>query len=86
MEPTPSLDEIENILLHAIPGMLPQASGPITPDSDLQSLGLDSLVLLELIIFIEKKFGISLLDAPLNHQDLENIRSLSRHITRLLQA
>ena len=80
-----SLAEIENILLQEIPRMLSLPAGQVTIETPLQTLGLDSLLLLELVVFIEKKFGISLLDAPLTRQDLETIHALSQHIAKLLQ-
>ena len=80
-----SLAEIEAILLREIPRMLSLPAGRVTAGTPLDELGLDSLLLLELMVFIEKKFGISLLDAPLTRQDLETICTLSKHIAKLAQ-
>lgn len=51
-----------------------------------EGLALDSVVLVELISFVEKRFGIELHDDALNMQTFETLESLSRVIRRELQA
>jgi acyl carrier protein len=43
-------------------------------------LGLDSVVLVELISFIEKRFNIELRDEALNMETFQNLRSVARVI------
>jgi acyl carrier protein len=50
-----------------------------------EGLALDSVVLVELISFVEKRFGIELHDDALNMQTFETLESLSRVIRRELQ-
>jgi len=47
-------------------------------------LGLDSVVLVELISFIEKRFGIELGDEALNMDTFQNLGSVAQGISRLL--
>ena len=79
MPPAPSTKEIERILLDEISRMFPDAP-PITADTPLQALGLDSLRLFEIFVFVEKQFGVSLLDGPLTRGMLETPASLAAHI------
>jgi len=49
-----------------------------------EGLALDSVLLVELIGFIEKRFGIELRDEALNLQTFRNLRSVSRVIEEQL--
>ena len=77
--------EIERKLLAEIAEMLSVAPREITATTPLQSLGLDSLRLFELFVFVEKQFGVSLMDGPLTRQTLENPAALASHIAGRLQ-
>ena len=85
MIPVPSLAEIESLLLQEAASILSADPSQITLDTPLYNLGLDSLRLFELFVFVEKQFGLSLLEAPVTRENLENIRSLSRHISNGLE-
>ena len=49
-----------------------------------EGLGLDSVVLVELISFIEKRFNIELGDEALNMDTFKNLRSVARVISEQL--
>jgi acyl carrier protein len=85
MDTAPCISEIESILINEAASLLSMPPEQVTGETPLLSLGIDSLRLFELVVFIEKKFGINLLDAPLGRRDLENIRALSQHIAARLQ-
>jgi acyl carrier protein len=76
----PSLVEIEQALIGEAASLLPDTPDPITRDTPLDRLGLDSMRLFELFVFVERTFGLRLLDAPLTRADLESIGTLARHI------
>jgi acyl carrier protein len=86
MNPAPSIADIEQTLINEAASLLATAPGEVTPDTPLLNLGLDSLRLFELFVFIEKKFGLRLIEAPLSRQNLESIRALASHIAARLQA
>jgi acyl carrier protein len=86
MNPNPSLSEIEAALIKEAASLLPDAPSQITRDTPLHDLGLDSLRLFELFVFIEKEFALSLLDAPVTRANLESIGALARHISNRLHA
>ena len=50
-----------------------------------EGLGLDSVVLVELISFIEKRFNIELGDEALNMETFQNLQSVARVISGLLE-
>ena len=79
----PSTNEIERILVGEISRMFPDNS-PLTTDTPLQALGLDSLRLFEIFVLVEKQFGVSLLDGPLTRDTLESVASLTAHIAARL--
>ena len=80
MKPDPCLAEIESTLLHEAVSILSADAAQVTLDTPLYNLGLDSLRLFELFVFVEKQFGLSLLEAPVMRENLESIRALARHI------
>ena len=51
-----------------------------------EGLALDSVILVELISFIEKRFGIELGDEALNTETFRNLQSIARVIREQLAA
>ncbi len=51
-------------------------------DEELRNLGLDSMSFVELLVFIEKRFGIRLIDSGLNKEDFRTVRSLAARISK----
>ena len=54
----------------------------VRPDELLHNLGMDSMGFVELLVFIEKRFGIRLVDSGLNKEDFRTARSLSTCISK----
>lgn len=50
----------------------------VTADTPFESLGLDSFSIIEIILFIERKFGITLPDKELNKSNLFSASTLAR--------
>ena len=48
----------------------------ITPVSTLKEMGIDSIALVKIFVFIEKKFGVSLINAGLTRENIETFGSL----------
>ena len=63
-------------------GALLSPSAPITPDSSFDEMGIDSISLVKILVFIEKKFGISLSGARLGRDDIATFGSLVACISR----
>lgn len=72
-----STAEIERALTAEIADILDIEEKSISPNTSIESLGIDSFRLMELLIFIEKEFGISLINAGLQRESLQNVSSLA---------
>ncbi len=75
--------DIENILIDEIATILAIDTKRIQPDIPLADLGLDSLSFVELLVAIEKKFGINLMESGLSKKDFESINSLVQRINEI---
>ncbi len=76
-----STESIEQRLANELKLLLSLApDSNLTPDTTLQSLGLDSLRFVSLLITIEKVFGVSLMKSGLKRESLKTIRSLAQAI------
>lgn len=51
----------------------------IDPDADLVSLGLDSLALLRLVLFLETEFGADVGGADILGEGLSTVRQIAEH-------
>ena len=83
MSNIPTSAEIESALQTELAIILDRSAAEITGETTLDSLGLDSIRLMEVMIFIEKTYGVNLADAGLSREDL---RSLSALAARVRQA
>ena len=75
-----SLQTIEDRLCTEIQILFATEPGGIQPETTLQSLGMDSLRLVSLLIAVEKTFGINLMEAGLKREALQSVRSLAAAI------
>jgi acyl carrier protein len=74
MPDAPSLDSIEQMLCGELQG---QSAGKVTPQSTLADLGVDSLKLVSLILVIEQKFGVNLMQVGMKPEDMVSVGSLA---------
>ena len=64
-----------------------QDDGRLTPEvSFLESGTIDSTGILELVAFVEEKYGISIGDRELIPENLDSIANVSAFVTRKLEA
>jgi len=79
-----TLEQIEQKLIQGISDIISanDVAEDITPDVPLADLGIDSLGLVEIFVFIEKNFNLKLLEANLKKKDLESVRSLATFISK----
>ncbi len=75
-----SLRTIEDRLCAEIQVLLAMKSGGIEPETTLQSLGMDSLRLVSLLIAVERNFGVNLMESGLKREALQSVRSLAAAI------
>ncbi len=73
--------EVEEILkreIHIILG----GNIEVRLDEELHTIGMDSMGFVELLVFIEKRFGIRLIDSGLTKDDFRTVRSLAECISK----
>jgi len=59
---------------------------PVTPETDLSGIGIDSFALMELILFVERRYGLTLPPEALIPENLASIAALSRYCVNCLQS
>ncbi len=84
MSTSPDSQRIENELISQAASMLGMKEEDITPNTELSSLGLDSIRLMEILIFIEQQYGIRMMEAGLDAESLKTFRSLAARVAELL--
>lgn len=52
----------------------------ITPETTLQEMNVDSIALVKIFVFIEKKFAVSLINAGLSRENIETFGSMVKLI------
>lgn len=60
------------------------ASVEVTENTSFDSLGLDSFSIIEIVLFIERKFGVALPDKELTKQNMHSVESLTRCVEKYL--
>jgi acyl carrier protein len=78
--------EIETALIGEVAAILSRDPGAIRPDTPLHTLGVDSMSFVEILVFVEKKFGLALIESGLTREDFETIRALASSILKRLPA
>ncbi|MBX2933339.1 MAG: hypothetical protein KF825_03780 [Ferruginibacter sp.] len=56
----------------------------IDADTELKKAGIDSFSTVEIILFIERKFGVAIPDEQLLPENFKTLRSLALTVTRLM--
>ena len=77
-----TLSEIADMLRDEIADLVGASFAEIGADMPLHELGVDSLGLVELFVFIEKQFGIVLMESGITQEDLRTVATLSARIAR----
>ncbi|MCB1224849.1 MAG: acyl carrier protein [Verrucomicrobiales bacterium] len=75
--------EIKTLMVSEL--MLPQTPDEIADDTPIfspEGLGLDSVDALQLVVAVEKKFGLKLSDADVARETLKNVNALADAITQ----
>jgi len=72
--------EIETVLVKEVAVILGEEPAAIAADRPLAELGIDSLSFVELLVAIEKNFGLKLMESGLTKEDFRTLRSLANRI------
>lgn len=60
-----------------------ESDGDLTPDSDLFSQGLDSLAMMQLMLHLEKDFGVRISPAEMTRNHFASARVLAGWLSRI---
>lgn len=77
-------DDIARELAAGISAIRGKSAGTVSPETRLDELGADSLMLVEIFVLVEKKYGLKLLESDVQKADLETVTSLAGFIARKL--
>ena len=76
------INEIENILISEVAAISASNADDVAVDVPLHDLGIDSLGFVELLVAIEKRFELKLIEIGLTRKDFETIKALAQCIIR----
>lgn len=79
-----TIQSIEKTLLEGIAAILSVDQASLAADRPFHELGVDSLGLVEILVFIEKTFKLQLIQSDLTRNDFETVRSLALFIHKHL--
>ncbi|MCF8045329.1 MAG: acyl carrier protein [Desulfarculaceae bacterium] len=59
--------------------------GEITEEAPFHEIGIDSLILVELFVFIEKEFKVDLMNSAISHENIQSVATLAAGIEETLK-
>lgn len=74
---------IQTDLTRQIAGILSVEPSSVDVDAPLHTLGLDSMRMVEIIVYIEKQFGVDLMGSGLKKEDVASVSALAATVSRL---
>jgi acyl carrier protein len=79
-----NIEEIANPLCTFLRDNVLASSVDISPETDLSTIGVDSFSLMEMILFIERRFNLVLPAESLTPDNLASVKTLSQYCLTLL--
>ncbi len=80
--PTTNDQVLEKLRLH-VALLVGTEAEQVAVDQPLHQLGLDSMGFVDLLVFIEKQFGLSLMSSGLAHDDFGSLAVLAQRIVEM---
>jgi len=77
--------EIEKELLHFLKTSILAEKVDLSETDELRSIGVDSFSIVEIILFIERKFGLILPDNQLLPENFKSIESIASLVSKALK-
>lgn len=75
-------DNVARLLTGFVNGNIMAPGRPIEPDDAFETVGVDSMALLRILVFIETTFGFWMPDQDLVEENLASTRALANYICR----
>lgn len=79
-----TITDIKKKITEQIALSIGEDPGNIESDMPMHELGMDSLGLVELFVFIEKEFKIQLMESGISQEDIKKIDSLAESINKAI--
>ncbi len=76
-------DLIEKDIIHFLEKNILSEGVKITPESRLRDVGIDSFSIVEIILFIERKYNITIPDHQLIPDNFKTIRSIAHTVKEI---
>lgn len=80
-----TIEEIENHLVNFLKTNIVDKSLEVNPDSTFQSLKIDSLSIVEIILSLERKYQVTIPENELNPENLKSAKTLAACAYRCVQ-
>jgi len=81
-----NVEEIANALCTFLRDNVLAPCVDISPETDLSAIGVDSFSLMEMILFIERRFNLVLPAESLTPENLASVKTLSQYCVSLLNS
>lgn len=75
-------EEVARALAAFVNGHIMARAHPIQPDDAFATVGIDSMALLKILLFVEAEFGFWLPDDDLREENIASPRALANYICR----
>jgi len=76
------METIQRELTQQIAGILSVEPATVDIEAPLHTLGLDSMRMVEIIVFIETRYGVDLMGSGLKREEVASIAALARTVER----
>ena len=76
------METIQRELTQQIAGILSVGPATVDIEAPLHTLGLDSMRMVEIIVFIETRYGVDLMGSGLKREEVASIAALARTVER----
>ncbi len=78
--PLPSQETLEQQLVTLLRERLLETTVPMDAGTDLYTLGLDSMAIMQLLILVEEEYGVSLPESSLTRENFSTAQQLAQLI------
>jgi len=77
-----AMEKIQQELIEKISGILSEEPSAVDIEAPLHTLGLDSMRMVEIIVFIETQYGVDLMGSGLKREEVASVAALARTVEK----
>lgn len=81
----PTHEEISKKLIQQLTETTGMDRREIAEHDPFHEIGIDSLILVELFVFIEKEFDVDLMESAITHENIQSVATLAEGIQETLK-